>query len=161
MYLYPVALRAIPATVPGAGKSSKPATSPQSQQANKPTKPQANKPTKNQSKSDEKSTKNLPKSVQNGCLGASWGVLGPSWGPSWSQELPRPLRRPKKHFVWPPLGFQDGAMLEGFGAMLGSFLHLKNDQKNHWFFNRFLLDFQAILASKSVPKSIKNRSQID
>ena len=63
--------------------------------------------------------KNQQQCVQNGSLGPSWGVLGPTWRPSWPQELPIAFRRRKKHFVGPPLAPQDGAMLEDFGTMLG------------------------------------------
>ena len=76
-----------------------------------------------------KNNKNQQKSVQNRSLGPSWGVLGPTWRPSCPQELPRALRRRKKHFVGPPPGpprwsylggFWDhvGAMLAGFGGRL-------------------------------------------
>ena len=49
-------------------------------------------------------------------LGGSWGQLGDHLGPKSSQE---PFGGPKSISCDPPLAPQDGAMLEGFGVMLG------------------------------------------
>ena len=60
---------------------------------------------KEQQKMDQKSTKNLPKSVQNRSWKRSWRILGPSS----PQESPRAPKMPKTAFADPPPRIQAGS----------------------------------------------------
>ena len=60
---------------------------------------------KEQQKIDQKSTKNLPKSVQNRSWKRSWRILGPSS----PQESPRAPKMPKTAFADPPPRIQAGS----------------------------------------------------
>ena len=60
---------------------------------------------KEQQKMDQKSTKNLPKSVQNRSWKRSWRILGPSS----PQESPRAPKMSKTAFADPPLRIQVGS----------------------------------------------------
>ena len=78
LYIYPVALRAIPATVPGHGHLHE-----GMQQDHKNSKKCFSidqKMSKSGPKSSNKLQNNLKKSFQNQSLRPSWGLLGVSWG---------------------------------------------------------------------------------
>ena len=60
---------------------------------------------KEQQKIDQKSTKNLPKSVENRSWKRSWRILGPSS----PQESPRAPKMPKTAFADPPPRIQAGS----------------------------------------------------
>ena len=133
VYMYPVALRAISATVPGIGK---PSSQQLSKQANQTTRQPANQPPKinqktfkkrsqNQPKMDQKSFKNQSKVVQNRSWRVSWGLLGPL-GTILAPR--RPQEGPKK----PPRGQEPTRPPKGtdFGAILASKLAGRGAQ-NH------------------------------
>ena len=81
-----------------ATRNQQQANKPTSQEAKKPTSQQAYKRTKNQSKINQKSTKNLPKLVQNWSLGCSWGdleaILAPKGTKTPQKTSPGKLRKP-------------------------------------------------------------------
>ena len=108
---------------------------------------------KEQQKMDQKSTKNLPKSVQNRSWKRSWRILGPSS----PQESPRAPKMPKTAFADPPPG-----------SKLGPKIHAKSTPKPskcnfflYLFSGRVRTPLWADLLRIRVRKWSKNRPKID